>query len=455
MSRAIDIVVLAAGRGSRMRSDKPKVLHRLAGRPMIEHVLAATQGFDNARTVVVSGHGADQLETALAGYPVSFARQQQQRGTADAVATTLNQLREQSIVLVLYGDVPLIEADTLHNLISQVNSEQMALLTVTLENPADYGRILRDSAAAVVGIVEQKDATEEQQRIAEVNTGVMAIESGQLRQLLPRIGCDNAQGEYYLTDLIELAVASGLSVAVTQPQTASEVEGVNDRSQLARLERIYQRRQASQLLAAGASLADPDRYDQRGTVTLGEDVFIDINVLLEGNNQIGSNVTIGPHCHLIDAVIGDNVTIKSHTVIEQSQIGAGCVVGPFARLRPGTQLSEECKIGNFVETKKAVLGAGSKINHLSYVGDATLGRGVNVGAGTITCNYDGVNKHQTVIGDGAFIGSNTALVAPLSIGAGATVGAGSTIARDVEADKLALTRAKQLTVPGWKKPLKQ
>lgn len=455
MSRAIDIVVLAAGRGSRMRSDKPKVLHRLAGRPMIEHVLAATQGFDNARTVVVSGHGADQLETALAGYPVSFARQQQQRGTADAVATTLNQLREQSIVLVLYGDVPLIEADTLHNLISQVNSEQMALLTVTLENPAGYGRILRDSAAAVVGIVEQKDATEEQQRIAEVNTGVMAIESGQLRQLLPRIGCDNAQGEYYLTDLIELAVGSGLSVAVTQPQTASEVEGVNDRSQLAQLERIYQRRQASQLLAAGASLADPDRYDQRGTVTLGEDVFIDINVLLEGNNQIGSNVTIGPHCHLIDAVIGDNVTIKSHTVIEQSQIGAGCVVGPFARLRPGTQLSEECKIGNFVETKKAVLGAGSKINHLSYVGDATLGRGVNVGAGTITCNYDGVNKHQTVIGDGAFIGSNTALVAPLSIGAGATVGAGSTIARDVEADKLALTRAKQLTVPGWKKPLKQ
>jgi len=273
--------------------------------------------------------------------------------------------------------------------------------------------------------------------------------------LLPRIGCDNAQGEYYLTDLIELAVGSGLSVAVTQPQTASEVEGVNNRSQLAQLERIYQRRQASQLLAAGASLADPDRYDQRGTVTLGEDVFIDINVLLEGNNQIGSNVTIGPHCHLIDAVIGDNVTIKSHTVIEQSQIGAGCVVGPFARLRPGTQLSEECKIGNFVETKKAVLGAGSKINHLSYVGDATLGRGVNVGAGTITCNYDGVNKHQTVIGDGAFIGSNTALVAPLSIGAGATVGAGSTIARDVEADKLALTRAKQLTVPGWKKPLKQ
>ena len=455
MSRAIDIVVLAAGRGSRMRSDKPKVLHRLAGRPMIEHVLAATLGFDNARTVVVSGHGADQLETALAGYPVSFARQQQQRGTADAVATALGQLREQSIVLVLYGDVPLIEADTLHNLISQVNSEQMALLTVTLENPAGYGRILRDSAAAVVGIVEQKDATAEQQRIAEVNTGVMAIESGQLRQLLPRIGCDNAQGEYYLTDLIELAVGSGLSVAVTQPQTASEVEGVNNRSQLAQLERIYQRRQASQLLAAGASLADPDRYDQRGTVTLGEDVFIDINVLLEGNNQIGSNVTIGPHCHLIDAVIGDNVTIKSHTVIEQSQIGAGCVVGPFARLRPGTQLSEECKIGNFVETKKAVLGAGSKINHLSYVGDATLGRGVNVGAGTITCNYDGVNKHQTVIGDGAFIGSNTALVAPLSIGAGATVGAGSTIARDVEADKLALTRAKQLTVPGWKKPLKQ
>ncbi|MFW2421645.1 MAG: bifunctional UDP-N-acetylglucosamine diphosphorylase/glucosamine-1-phosphate N-acetyltransferase GlmU [Porticoccaceae bacterium] len=455
MSRAIDIVVLAAGRGSRMRSAKPKVLHPLAGQPMIEHVLAATQGFDNASTVVVSGHGAEQLEAALADYSVNFARQQQQRGTADAVATALDQLREESVVLVLYGDVPLIEADTLHRLVAQVSSTQMALLTVSLQHPDGYGRILRNDAASVTGIVEHKDATAEQRNICEVNTGVLAIEATQLRQLLPRIGCDNAQGEYYLTDLIELAVASGITIAVTQPKNASEVEGVNDRIQLARLERIYQRRQADLLLDAGATLADPDRFDLRGTVTVGEDVFIDINVLLEGDNQIGNNVVIGPHCHLIDAVIGDNVTLKSHTIVEQSEIGADSVVGPFARLRPGTQLAEGCKIGNFVETKKVTLGSGSKINHLSYVGDAILGSGVNVGAGTITCNYDGVNKHQTIIGDRAFIGSNSALVAPVNIGAGATVGAGSTIARDVDADKLALTRAKQMTVPGWKKPIKQ
>lgn len=454
MSRAIDIVVLAAGRGSRMRSAKPKVLHPLAGQPMIEHVLAATQGFDNANTVVVSGHGAEQLEATLADYSVTFARQQQQRGTADAVATALEQLRDESVVLVLYGDVPLIEAETLRNLVAQVNSEQMALLTVTLEKPGGYGRILRTRDEAVMGIVEHKDATTQQRQIQEVNTGVMALESTLLRQLLPRIGCNNAQGEYYLTDLIQLAVNDGISIAVTQPKTASEVEGVNDRIQLARLERIYQRRQAGLLLEAGATLADPDRFDQRGTVTVGEDVFIDINVLFEGNNQIGNNVVIGPHCHLIDTVIGDNVILKSHTIIEQSEIGADCVVGPFARLRPGTQLAEGCKVGNFVETKKAALGSGSKINHLSYVGDAVLGSGVNVGAGTITCNYDGVNKHQTIIGDGAFIGSNSALVAPVNIGAGATVGAGSTIVRNVDADKLALTRAKQMTVPGWKKPIK-
>ncbi len=454
MSRATDIVILAAGRGTRMRSAKPKVLHPLGGRPMVEHVLAAANALPDARSIVVSGHAAEQLEQALAGRAVAFARQAEQRGTADAVAAALPQLREQSVVLVLYGDVPLISAATLARLLATVNTEQLGLLTVELADPTGYGRIIRDCDGAVAAIVEQKDASPAELAVSEVNTGVLAICSEQLAALLPQIDCDNAQREYYLTDLIGLAVAAGIAIAVTQPDRPSEVEGVNDREQLARLERVYQSRQATALMAAGATLADPARYDQRGSVTVGEDVFIDANVLFEGDNRLGNNVTIGANCHLIDATIGDDVVIKSHTIIEQSQIGRGAVVGPFARLRPGTVLASDTKIGNFVETKKAVLGRGSKINHLSYVGDAVLGEQVNVGAGTITCNYDGVNKHQTVIGDGAFIGSNSALVAPVTVGAGATVGAGSTISRSVEPDNLALTRAKQTVIKGWKKPTK-
>lgn len=454
MSRATDIVILAAGRGSRMRSALPKVLHPLGGRPMVEHVLAAAAQLPGAQNIVVSGHGAEQLERALASHPVRFARQLQQRGTADAVGAALGQLRDDSIVLVLYGDVPLITAATLDRLLATVTPTQLGLLTVTLADPTGYGRIVRDSAGAVTAIVEQKDASPAELALCEVNTGVLAISSEHLQALLPQIGCDNAQGEYYLTDLIDLAVADGIAIAVSHPDHPSEVEGVNDRAQLAQLERVYQRRQAAALMAAGATLADPARYDQRGSVTVGEDVFIDANVLFEGTNRLGNNVTIGANCHLIDATIGDNVVIKSHTIIEQSQLGSCAVVGPFARLRPGTVLASDTKIGNFVETKKAVLGRGSKINHLSYVGDAELGEQVNVGAGTITCNYDGVNKHQTVIEDGAFIGSNSALVAPVTIGAGATVGAGSTISRNVSPGKLALTRAKQAEIKGWKKPIK-
>lgn len=454
MSRATDIVILAAGRGTRMRSAKPKVLHPIGGRPMIEHVLEAASELPDARSIVVTGHAAEQLEEALAGREVAFARQTEQRGTADAVTAALSQLREESVVLVLYGDVPLISAATLTRLLATVNADQLGLLTVDLPDPTGYGRIIRNSDSAVIAIVEQKDASPTELAVSEINTGVLAICSEQLATLLPQVGCDNAQREYYLTDLIGLAVAAGITIAVTQPEEPSEVEGVNDRQQLARLERVYQRRQAAALMAAGATLADPARYDQRGAVTVGEDVFIDANVLFEGDNRIGNNVTIGANCHLIDAVIGDNVTVKSHTVIEQSELGDGAVVGPFARLRPGTILASDTKIGNFVETKKAILGRGSKINHLSYVGDAELGEQVNVGAGTITCNYDGVNKHKTVIEDGAFIGSNSALVAPVTIGAGATIGAGSTISRNVQPGKLALTRAKQTEIKGWKKPVK-
>lgn len=449
-----DIVILAAGRGTRMRSSKAKVLHSLAGRPLIEHVLASALPLCSGHCVVVTGHGAEQLEQALAARPLRFVRQTQQRGTADAVAAALPALHPHGVVLVLYGDVPLIERATLQQLLAAVTTTQMALLTVQLAEPSGYGRIVRAASGAVAAIVEERDASAEQRAINEVNTGVLALHTEQLQRLLPHIGCDNAQGEYYLTDLIELAVANSIAVATVAAADPSEVAGVNDRAQLAALERHYQRRQADALLAAGATLADPARFDLRGTLAVGEDVFIDANVLFEGDNRLGNNVTIGANCHLINATVGDNAIIKSHTIIEQSEVGPDSVVGPFARLRPGTVLAGECKIGNFVETKKAQLGHGSKINHLSYVGDATLGRGVNVGAGTITCNYDGVNKHQTVIGDGAFIGSNSALVAPVTIGAGATVGAGSTIAKDVAAERLALTRAKQLTVPGWKKPTK-
>lgn len=450
-----DIIVLAAGKGTRMKSALPKVLHELAGQPLLAHVLDAAGTVAGASTVVVIGHGAEQVAERFADSGVTFVEQHQQLGTAHAVQVAEPHMRDNSVVLILYGDVPLIEPATINAMLASVSEHTLSLLTVRLDDPSGYGRILRDDNDQVQCIVEHKDATPEQLMIHEVNTGVMALHSARLREWLPRIDNKNAQGEYYLTDLIAIARDAGVRVHTVHPASKDEVEGVNSREQLSRLERVYQQRQAQSLMAAGTSLADPLRFDVRGRLSSGMDNFIDVNCVFEGDVQLGNNVRIGPNCHIIDSDIGDGVEIKSHSVIEGAHIGPSATVGPFARLRPGTRLAEGSKVGNFVETKKAQVGKHSKINHLSYVGDAELGENVNVGAGTITCNYDGVNKHKTEIGDAAFIGSNTSLVAPVVIGKGATVGAGSTISKSVPDGELALTRARQVTVPGWKRPEKK
>jgi bifunctional UDP-N-acetylglucosamine pyrophosphorylase/glucosamine-1-phosphate N-acetyltransferase len=380
--------------------------------------------------------------------------QEQQLGTGHAVAQALPDLPDDARVLVLYGDVPLTTADTLQGLVENLDDKTLGLLTVTLDNPQGYGRILRNSAGQVTAIVEQKDASAEQLAICEVNTGILAVSARHLKTWLPQLSSSNAQGEYYLTDIIAMAVEAGMMVNVAQPSNAFEVQGVNNRVQLAELERWYQRREAERLMTDGATLADPARVDVRGELRIGNDVLIDVNVVFIGKVTLGSHVSIGPGCVITDATIADGAQIHAHSVIEQASVGANAQVGPFARLRPGTQLAANTKVGNFVETKKAILGEGSKINHLSYIGDATLGVGVNVGAGTITCNYDGVNKSQTVLGDGVFIGSNSALVAPVTIGAGATVAAGSTITKDVAEQELAVARGRQRNIPGWQQPKK-
>tara|TARA_B110000902_G_scaffold1637_1_gene1757 strand:- start:5147 stop:6514 length:1368 start_codon:yes stop_codon:yes gene_type:complete len=449
-----DIVVLAAGKGTRMRSQIPKVLHRLAGKPMLTHVLDAAAGIADAQKIVVTGHGADIVRASYSEAAFTMVEQTEQLGTGHAVTCALGELRAGAKVVILYGDVPLITPATISNMLAAVDKKHIALLTIELPEPSGYGRIIRDSEGHIEAIVEQKDASPEQLHIAEVNTGVMALTTELLSSWLPQIGNQNAQGEYYLTDLIAIARGAGYSVNSVQPTSASEVEGINSRQQLAALERVYQRQLADRLMASGTSLADPARFDQRGSLSAGTDNFIDVNCLFEGTVTIGSNVTIGPNCQISDSQIGDGVEIKANTVIEQSTIGDHAVLGPFARIRPGTQLGSHTKVGNFVETKKAIVGNGSKINHLSYVGDAELGENVNVGAGTITCNYDGVNKHKTHIGDNSFVGSNSTLIAPVSIGQDGFVAAGSTISSEVPLGHLAVGRAKQRNIPGWKRPTK-
>ncbi|MEG3079028.1 bifunctional UDP-N-acetylglucosamine diphosphorylase/glucosamine-1-phosphate N-acetyltransferase GlmU [Halomonas sp. 5021] len=449
----LDIVILAAGKGTRMRSQIPKVLHTLAGKPMVQHVLDTAAGLRPSRTHVVIGHGADQLREALVDYPVTFAVQAEQKGTGHAVAQALPQLGSGK-VLVLYGDVPLIHRDSLSALLAQVDDQHMGLLTVTLGDPAGYGRIVRNSEGEAVAIVEQKDASQEQLAITECNTGMMAMTSEQLKRWMPRLSADNAQGEYYLTDVIAMAKSDGVAVCTAQPSTAIEVEGVNNRAQMARLERAYQAQVAEKLMEQGVALADPARFDVRGSLTCGHDVFIDVGCVFEGEVELGEGVRIGPYCVIKNSTIGAESRVDSHSIIDHTVAAGLNQIGPFARLRPGTRLAVKAKVGNFVETKNADVGEGSKINHLSYVGDARLGRGVNVGAGTITCNYDGANKHLTEIGNHAFIGSNTALVAPVSIGEGATVGAGSTIAKDVSDNALAVSRGRQLEKSDWQRPLK-
>jgi bifunctional UDP-N-acetylglucosamine pyrophosphorylase/glucosamine-1-phosphate N-acetyltransferase len=409
-------------------------------------------GAEKIHTVI--GHGADRVRASLHEPSVNWVMQTEQLGTGHAVAQALPDLPDNARVLVLYGDVPLTRKDTLEAMVSDLDDRNLALLTVDMDNPHGYGRIVRNAEGQVQAIVEQKDATAEQQDIHEVNTGILAVSARHLKSWLPTLSNSNAQGEYYLTDIIAMAVDHGLSVTVFQPLNPFEVQGVNNRLQLAQLERWYQRQQAERLMTEGATLADPARLDVRGELTIGNDLWIDVNAVFEGKVSLGSNVVIGPNCVIKDSTIADGAEIKANSVLEGAIVGANAQIGPFARLRPGTELAANTKVGNFVETKKAVVGEGSKINHLSYVGDASLGRNVNVGAGTITCNYDGVNKFKTEIGDGVFVGSNTSLVAPVTVAAEATIGAGSTITRNVAESELAVARGKQRNIAGWERPKK-
>lgn len=449
----LSVIILAAGQGTRMRSALPKVLHVVGDRPLLEHVITTARELGVAEVHVVYGHGGDVVPKALAHLNVDWVLQEQQLGTGHAVAQAMPHVKGER-VLVLYGDVPLISAETLKRLIAAAGNE-VGLLTVELENPTGYGRIIRDGDGKVMRNVEQKDASAAELQVQEVNTGFLTAPTAKLADWLSRLRNDNAQGEYYLTDVLAMAVGDGMSVETASPADVHEVLGINNKRQLAELERHYQRLQAEALMDAGVTLRDPARLDVRGQVGCGRDVEIDVNVILHGNIKIGSNVKIGPNCLIINSVIGDGVEILANTVIEEAEIGAASRVGPFARIRPGTVLTGEAHVGNFVEIKKATVGLGSKINHLSYVGDAIIGSQVNIGAGTITCNYDGANKHVTEIGDNVFVGSDTQLVAPVKVGNGATIGAGSTITRDVEPGVLALSRSKQVSREGWKRPTKK
>ena len=451
---ALNIVILAAGRGTRMHSDLPKVLHPLAGKSLLGHALSAADSLQPDKICVVYGHGGEALPQAMARPDLAWAKQEPQLGTGHAVQQAVPYLDPAAATLILYGDVPLIRAETLATMRLIADEGALALLTVRLVNPAGYGRIVRDADGQVLRIVEHKDATAEELAIDEVNTGILAVPPGRLSGWLARVSNQNAQGEYYLTDIIAMAVADGVRVEPCHPAAEWEVLGVNSRAQLAELERRHQANLATALLTAGVTLADPARLDIRGHLSCGRDCFIDINCLFEGTVTMGNRVKVGAHCVIRDATLADGVEILPFTHIDGAQVGEASRIGPFARLRPGTELSAETHIGNFVEIKNAQVGFNSKINHLSYVGDATVGRKVNIGAGTITCNYDGANKHRTVIEDEAFIGSDTQLVAPVTVGRGATLGAGTTLTKDAPAGQLTLSRAKQISLSGWKRPVK-
>jgi len=451
---ALSVVILAAGKGTRMKSTLPKVLHPLASRPLLEHVYDTARGLGAEEIVIVYGHGGEQVLQACQHLDAKWVEQQQQLGTGHAVQHALQEVKLDNDVLILYGDVPLTRSASLRQLLENFNNS-IALMTVRLDNPTGYGRILRDHHDQVVGIVEQKDASDEQLQINEVNTGIMAARGRLLQQYLERIDNNNAQGEYYLTDVFALAAADGVDIVTSHPADAYEVEGVNNRLQLAALERIHQRCIADQLMTDGVTLADPARLDVRGQPDISQDVFIDVNVILQGKVKIGSGSVIGANSIITDSVIGENVTIEANCVIQNAIIDKHTNIGPFARVRPDTHIHEGARVGNFVEIKKASIGKGSKVNHLSYIGDTEMGENVNIGAGTITCNYDGANKHKTVIGDDVFVGSDTQLVAPVTLGDNVTVGAGATITRDVEKDVLVISRVPQKVISGWQRPTKK
>jgi bifunctional UDP-N-acetylglucosamine pyrophosphorylase/glucosamine-1-phosphate N-acetyltransferase len=455
MVMPLSVVVLAAGQGTRMKSDLPKVLHEIGGAPMLLHVIRAAQALEAEDITVVYGHGGEQVQSALSDHKISWVEQTEQLGTGHAVDQAMPKVPDNHTTLLLYGDVPLITTDTLGKLVAAAGENALALLTAVVDNPMGYGRIVRDSAGKVQCIVEQKDASEEQLAINEVNTGMLAVRSNELRQWINRLENNNVQGEFYLTDIVGFAVEDGVSINTTHPDSTAETEGVNNKRQLAELERIYQSRLANEYMDNGLTLRDPNRFDVRGNLTFGKDVILDANVIIEGNVILGDRVNVGPNVLLKDITVGNETNVYANSVLENSTIGEACEIGPFARIRPDTQLADEVKVGNFVEIKKSVVDVGSKVNHLSYIGDTTMGSHVNIGAGTITCNYDGVNKHQTVIGNNVFIGSSSQLVAPVTVGDGATIGAGSTITRNVPSDELTLTRSRQVTKEGWKRPKKK
>lgn len=455
----IQTIILAAGKGSRMKSELPKVLHQLAGKPLLQHVIDSCQSMGATHSHIVIGHGAEQVENTVKGGSIelSFAKQTEQLGTGHAVKMALDGLVEDSPTLILYGDVPLIHHDTLTQLVELHGENQngIALMTCFFDDPTGYGRIVRDANGRVTGIVEHKDATDLQKQIKEINTGILCCNSTQLKNWIARLNNDNAQGEYYLTDIIAMAVSDGQSVETAQPVNLYEIEGINTLRQLAELERVWQRELANQLMDAGVTFRDPNRFDLRGVLSCESGVVIDINCIVEGKVRLGLGVQIGANVILRNCTIGENSIIKPNCVIEDTVVADQCSVGPFARLRPGTQMKSDSHVGNFVEVKKSIIGHASKAGHLSYIGDTVIGKHVNIGAGTITCNYDGAHKHQTIIEDNVFIGSDTQLIAPVTVGKGATVGAGTTVSSDVKAGALCIARVKQKQIDSWQRPVKK
>ena len=454
MTTTLTTIILAAGKGTRMQSAKPKVLQTLADKPLLSHVLDTCQSVNVDKTIVVYGFGGDQVQQAMTNYELTWVEQAEQLGTGHAVKVTLPELPTEGKSLILYGDVPLVSAKTLTRL-KQANVEGMSMLTLTVDNPFGLGRIKRDDNGNIMAIVEQKDASEEEQAICEINSGIYCVDNALLHKYLPNLSNDNAQQEYYLTDIVKMAVADGIAIAAIEPDYEFEIEGVNNRQQLASLERSWQAKLVEDLQVQGVQFADPNRVDIRGEVTVGQDVFIDINVVLKGKVNLGSNVTIEAGCIIKDTRIGNNVHVKPYCVFDEAEVGDEASIGPFAHLRPKTVLANKTRLGNFVEIKKSYIGEGSKVNHLSYVGDAKIGAGVNFGAGAITCNYDGINKHETVVGDNAFIGTNASLVAPVTIGHTATIGAGSVITKNVEDKALALGRGRQVQKDNYQRPEKK
>lgn len=451
---AMSVVILAAGKGTRMYSDLPKVLHPLAGKPMVQHVIDAAMKLGAQNVHLVYGHGGELLKSTLHNDALNWVLQAEQLGTGHAMQQAAPHFADDEDVLMLYGDVPLIAVDTLTRLLAAKPQGGIGLLTVKLQEPSGYGRIVRENGT-VVGIIEHKDANDEQRQINEINTGILVANGRDLKRWLGKLNNNNAQGEFYITDIIAMAHAEGNKIEAVHPARLSEVEGVNNRLQLSQLERVYQAEQAEKLLLAGVMLLDPARFDLRGELDHGRDISIDANVIIEGKVKLGHRVKIGAGCVLKNCVIGDDCEISPYSVLEDAVLEAACTVGPFARLRPGAELAEGAHVGNFVEIKKARLGKGSKAGHLSYLGDAEIGDDVNIGAGTITCNYDGANKHKTIIGDGVFVGSDTQLVAPVTVGKGVTIAAGTTVTRDVADNELVLSRVKQVHIQGWQRPIKK